>query len=296
MISNKDKNQTKINLTDEQINKLEDEKATKHFKEKEKETVDDTNVAHKNKNEFVDENGEVHINNNEEKKEAMETKKQEVITKPKEEKEIITKKINNITLEDGTFNFGGYADIVKFAYKIADTDLIPKDYRGKPDSIAICIAQGQELGLSPFFSLKNIAVINGRATLWGDALMSLVQTSGLMDWQDLKYEGTWKQDDWKCIFSVKRLGRGKPVVREFSWAQAKEAGLTSRNNVWKSYPQRMLMQRARSYALRDCFPDILGGLYSKEEMVDSNMKSIKEPKEKKIVDVTDYTKKNNEGL
>jgi hypothetical protein len=48
-----------------------------------------------------------------------------------------------------------------------------------------------------------------------------------------------------------------------------KAGLWTKT-VWASYPKRMLKYRARAYALRDIFPDVLEGLYLKEEIEESD--------------------------
>jgi hypothetical protein len=48
---------------------------------------------------------------------------------------------------------------------------------------------------------------------------------------------------------------------------AKRAGLLGKDN-WKNYPRRMLQMRARSWALRDCFSDVLLGMRLAEELQD----------------------------
>ena len=48
----------------------------------------------------------------------------------------------------------------------------------------------------------------------------------------------------------------------------KKAGLLNKAGAWKSYPKRMLAQRARGFALRDAFPDAIKGIITTEEAVD----------------------------
>ena len=57
------------------------------------------------------------------------------------------------------------------------------------------------------------------------------------------------------------------VTGTFSKQDAMAAGLWGRN-AWKTYPNRMLQVRARSFAIRDAFPDALMGLAVAEEMED----------------------------
>jgi hypothetical protein len=51
-------------------------------------------------------------------------------------------------------------------------------------------------------------------------------------------------------------------------AEAKKAGLWGKQGPWTQYPRRMLQMRARGFALRDAFPDVLRGLVTAEEAAD----------------------------
>jgi len=68
--------------------------------------------------------------------------------------------------------------------------------------------------------------------------------------------------------SVKRRGSSKPCVRTFSLAEATKAGLIAKGGTWAAYPKRMLQMRARSWALRDEFTDVLRGMPIAEEVLD----------------------------
>ena len=142
-------------------------------------------------------------------------------------------------------------------------DLIPKEFQNSPEKCFIAIYKGASLGLDAFTSLQRIAVVNGRATIWGDTALSLVRKSGVMS----KFkEELIKGVDGKLVAhcTVQRKGE-EEHKSSFSQEDAVTAGLWG-NNVWKKYPQRMLKYRARAYALRDIFADILDGLHLKEEM------------------------------
>jgi len=76
---------------------------------------------------------------------------------------------------------------------------------------------------------------------------------------------TNRQDTRTAICQVLRSGRSEPITRTFSIEDAKRAGLWQKPGPWTDYPDRMLMMRARAFALRDAFPDVLMGLYLREE-------------------------------
>lgn len=166
------------------------------------------------------------------------------------------------TLQPSSFN-----EVMDYAKLIANSDLAPKDYRGKPGNIIVAIQMGGDVGLSPMQSLANIAVINGRATLWGDALLAVVQASP--ECEDVVE--TLSNGVATCV--VKRRGH-EPTIRTFSMDDAKRAGLAGKQGPWSQYPNRMLQMRARGFALRDAFADVLKGLQSAEEVSDYDSKPI----------------------
>lgn len=163
-------------------------------------------------------------------------------------------------------SFSDYNDAYKLAQMLSKTEFAPKNYRGKPEDITIAMLFGMEVGLPPMASVQNIAVVNGTPTIWGDGQLSLVQSSGLLKSYAQRYEGAEGTDDFKAIVEVERKDNDIKIVAEFSIADAKLASLWGKVGTWKTHPKRMLLYKARSFALRDAFPDVLKGLRSKEEM------------------------------
>jgi hypothetical protein len=128
----------------------------------------------------------------------------------------------------------------------------------------IAIMRGLEVGLTPMQAVDNIAIVGGRPTLWGDAVIGLVRASGLCSYVRETIEG--EGDEYAARCETLRRGESEPVVGMFSVADAKRAGLWGKSGPWQQYPDRMLKMRARAFALRDAYADVLGGLYLKEEI------------------------------
>ena len=156
------------------------------------------------------------------------------------------------------------------AKMLAESDLVPKAYRGKPSDILIAGAMGARLGVDLFTALSGIASVNGRPSLYGDLLMAVCANHA--DFQDCEesFDGNPYEDSFKAVCSVTRKNR-KPVVRTFSVIEAKEASLWKKVGPWTATPQRMLQMRARAFALRDTFADALAGFQSYEESKDSEL-------------------------
>jgi len=159
-----------------------------------------------------------------------------------------------------------FDDAFRFAKMVAGSEFAPKDFKGKAESCLLAIQHGSEVGLSPMQSLHSIAVINGRPTIWGDAALALVQASPVCEFVYETIDGDG--DQMAAVCQAKRRGYAKPTIVTFSVADAKKAGLWGKSGPWQQYPRRMLQLRARGFALRDAFPDVLRGLVTAEEAQD----------------------------
>jgi len=164
-------------------------------------------------------------------------------------------------------------EVMAMCKLLASCDVVPKDFQGKPGNILIAIGMGTELGLSPFAAVQNIMVVNGRPTMWGDAVLGLVLSRDVLEYfKESAPDVALKQGYGKC--ELKRKG-GEPIVRTFSLAEATKANLWGKAGPWTNYPGRMLQMRARSWALRDSCPDILKGIQLKEEVADYEIVDVK---------------------
>ena len=159
-----------------------------------------------------------------------------------------------------------FDDAFRFAQMVSKSDFAPKDFRGKAESCLLAIQHGSEIGLSPMQSLQNIACINGRPAIWGDAALAVVMASPVCEYVRERIEGDG--DAMTAYCEAKRRGYERPTLSTFSVADAKKAGLWGKSGPWTQYPRRMLQLRARGFALRDAFPDVLKGLVTAEEAQD----------------------------
>lgn len=170
-----------------------------------------------------------------------------------------------------TTNQRGFApatltEAITFSEMLSNSNMVPKAYQNKPQDILVCVQWGMEMGLAPMQALQNIAVINGKPSVYGDAMMALVQASAVCDDVEEYFENEGTPNP-VAVCVAKRKNR-KPVVAKFSVEDAKRAGLWGKQGPWSAYPKRMMQMRARGFALRDAFPDVLKGLISAEEAQD----------------------------
>lgn len=165
-----------------------------------------------------------------------------------------------------TLNPTNLTEAVEFSKFIATSGHIPKQFQGKPNDILVAIQWGYEIGLAPMQALQNIAVINGRPSLWGDSMIAVCKHHP--DWRGI--EETYIDEEDKAVCIVKRHVHGEMEITraEFSYKDAQKARLANKPGPWQDYPKRMMQLRARGFALRDAFPDAIKGLITTEEAID----------------------------
>lgn len=184
----------------------------------------------------------------------------------------------------------------RIANMMSKSEMVPKGYKDKPQDILLAMEYGRSLNLGPLQAVQNIAVINGKPSIYGDGILAVC--SGHPEFENIEEQPiieAGKTIGYKC--TVKRKGRSD-VTQSFTIEQATAAGLWGRQGPWKQYPDRMLQMRARSFALRDSFADALGGVRVAEEVQDYEIKDVT-PQSNKSEDakakLSDVISKNKEA-
>jgi len=183
-------------------------------------------------------------------------------------------------------------EAISLAKLMSRSELVPVDYRGKPENILIAMQYSAELGVPPMTGLQNISVINGRASVWGDLFLALIQSSPEYEWHKEYFEGEPYKDSYGAVCVMKRKG-SEPHIVKFTVAMAKMAklwqkkGYNGKDTPWITSPDRMMQMRARGFCGRDKFSDALKGLIIAEEAMDIpiDTSEAKQARDKAALDI-----------
>lgn len=150
------------------------------------------------------------------------------------------------------------ADANAIAKAVANTDMVPKHFRGKPDDLTAAILYGATLGFDPMQSARQVYVIHGQAALYARAMAALVLSAG---------HEVWTEASTPDAVTVAGRRRGSDRIERATWdaARAKRAEYTS-NAKYRTNPEEMLYAKAVSEVCRKIAPDVLNGVYAYEEM------------------------------
>jgi len=150
------------------------------------------------------------------------------------------------------------------ATKIAATPFVPESYRGQPEAVVAAILTGRELGIGPMQALREIHMIDGRATFSATLMLAKLRAGGVEITES-------KLDDDRAWIQARRRDTGEVAEVEWRYEEAtkimRKGKALSEGANWKNYRQDMLWARCVGRLARRLGSDLLGGLvYSSEEV------------------------------
>jgi hypothetical protein len=155
-------------------------------------------------------------------------------------------------------------ELMSWSRLVTSSALAPKGMNEA--AVVLAVQMGAELNVTPTQALQNIAVINGRPSIFGDLGLAIFK-------RDAKYQSFEERSPDEALkqqagFCRIVMNDGHAVERSFSVEDAKRAQLWGKQGPWTTYPGRMLMFRARWWAMRDAAPEVFKGLAGREEQQD----------------------------
>lgn len=151
-------------------------------------------------------------------------------------------------------------DRIEHAKIVAQSSLIPAEYRGKPADIVWAMDIGDALGVPYTQVMQSMVVARGKMTMSADLMGAVVRRAGhrlrLREDGDSVTADLIRSDDPDYTFTV-------------TWdkAKARAAGLWGSRGPWQQYPRQMLRARAITEVCRQGASDALAGtVYTPEEL------------------------------
>lgn len=164
-----------------------------------------------------------------------------------------------------------------FLQNLIDSKKLPGHVKTVEEAFTIA-QMGKELGFETMQSFHYIIPIQGKLSLSAKAIGALLRKGGIqfVTVEDNVYVyadgsvSTYKLEDKAPIdirTTIKFVREGLEEVCSFTWNEAKEMGLTTKDN-WKRMRGFMLWARCLSKGANRIGADLLLGLYTTEELYD----------------------------
>ncbi len=158
-------------------------------------------------------------------------------------------------IRDGALTPMTFDGLMIQAAMLVKSGILPKGIR-TPEAAAAIILTGRELGIPPMQSFRAIYIVNGKPTISTEHMAAMLLQAGIVyNIDQLDTEG--------CTITFKRPGM--TYTHSFTQEDAVKAKLWG-TNTWAQYPKDMLYNRCFSGGARKFAPDVLGKMYTPEEI------------------------------
>lgn len=194
------------------------------------------------------------------------------VEEPKEEPKAV-----QIVSQETNTTLQSFGDDWKIASQLAKSDIIPDNYKGKPQNVIVALGLANQMGLPPFTVMQNLSVIRGKASWSGSFAKTLIERTGKYRNLELNYIGKKGEDSYGCYLSATRVSDGKEIKGpEVTMKMAKDEGWTS-NKKWLTLTELMLAYRCQSFFCRIYCPEAMNGIYTDDEASEISTANERKP-------------------
>ena len=173
---------------------------------------------------------------------------------------------NIATVNTGVNGLEMMEKALKFSEIMAQADIIPTHYRGKPANVFIAVQSALRMNLDPMQIMQNTFVISGKLGMVTAFAISLANQSGLFD-SGIRYRIEGSGENLKVTAYTNLKKGGAEISYTITMKEARAEGWT-KNAKYQSLPELMLRYRAATLLIRTHVPEVLNGMHMVEEIED----------------------------
>ncbi len=124
------------------------------------------------------------------------------------------------------------------------------------EKVILVLQAAHDFGMTVSEALKGFYFVNGQMTVWGEVAIAQMTKKG--------YKVEWGTCNDKTATCVITAPDGRTASETYTIEEANKAGLSSKG-MWVKYPKNMLRFKAFGLCKRFSFPEIMSGVYTKED-------------------------------
>ncbi|MDP4117640.1 MAG: hypothetical protein Q8873_00405 [Bacillota bacterium] len=160
--------------------------------------------------------------------------------------------------------------ISKLADRYSKSDMVPMNYKGKPENCFVALELASRMDVSPVLVMQNLYIVQGKPSWAGQACKALIDGSGKFINSEYVMTGNMSDGTRGCYLQAVNAKTGK-VVRgtEITLKMAQDEGWSTKpGSKWKTMPEQMLKYRAAAFFARTECPECLMGFQTADERED----------------------------
>jgi Rps23 Pro-64 3,4-dihydroxylase Tpa1-like proline 4-hydroxylase len=172
--------------------------------------------------------------------------------------------------------------ISKLADRYSRSDMVPQNYKGKPENCFVALELASRMDVSPVLVMQNLYIVQGKPSWAGQACKALIDGSGKFRESEYIMTGSLSDGTRGCYLQAVNTRTGKLIKgSEITLKMAQDEGWSTKaGSKWKTMPEQMLKYRAAAFFARTECPEVLMGFQTAEEVED--VRGVEPEQQKKI--------------
>lgn len=181
--------------------------------------------------------------------------------------------LSAVTFGDDGLQTGTLDGLWRLAKMYCRSRLLPDHFHGQQEDCLIGLQLAKRMGVDPFMLFQNLYVVHGKPGIEAKLAIALVNASGKIKGSVTYYlDGEGAQRFCRATVIEAETGREieytvpRKLATTMGWDKPGKGGMQSQ---WVTNPDLMLRYRAAMFLIRTHYPEVIMGLQSREELVDT---------------------------
>jgi len=157
-----------------------------------------------------------------------------------------------------------FGQIQRAANLMSNSTLVPDHFRNNIPNCFIAIEMASRLGVDPFMFMQKCYVIGKKPGLEAQLIIAIANARGPFR-SCINYRVSDDRQSCTAYATLRETGEevsstvDMKMVRKFGWDSKKDS-------MWTKMPEQMLKYRSAVFLIRTIAPEVIMGLYSREEL------------------------------
>ena len=161
-----------------------------------------------------------------------------------------------------------FEQAMKISKFLSQSTFIPQGFQNKPSDCLVALQMSGTLGMSVFETMKGMYVVHGKPAFTSQFAIAIANMKGPFK-SGISYKSQGKGPDLEVTAYATHKKSGEQVSATFNMRQAVAAGWAAKNKNYQILPEQMLSYKAAMMLIRKICPEILMGMSTDDEVIDT---------------------------
>jgi RecT family protein len=165
------------------------------------------------------------------------------------------------------------ASLWRVAQLYSRADILPEQYRGKPENCLIALQMAARLRVDAFAFMQSSYIVYGKPGVEGKLAIAMLNASGKIKGR-VRFEFSGEGKTKACTAIVVDKDSGEEIRVSVDWATVEREGWhlpkgkSNQPSKWTTIPDQMFRYRSAVFLIRAHYPEVMMGISTLDEIED----------------------------